>query len=70
MMIWNNTIEEAYYNDDLEQYDRRSNLILSGIPDSVSDNDLEKALSAILSNIDVKVTTYDVAVCHSIAKSN
>ena len=58
------------YNDDLEQYDRRSNLILSGIPDSVSDNDLEKALSAILSNIDVKVTTYDVAVCHSISKSN
>ena len=28
--------------DDLEQYDRRNNLVLSGIPDRVSNDDLKK----------------------------
>lgn len=37
--------------DNLRQYHRRNNLILSGIPDSVSDNHLEKVLTTILSDI-------------------
>ena len=39
--------------DDLEQYDWKNNLILSGTPDSVSDDDLEETVTTILSDIDV-----------------
>ena len=39
--------------DDLERYDQRNNLILSGVPDSISDDDLEETVTANLSDIDV-----------------
>ena len=56
--------------DDLEQYDRRNNIILSGIPDSVSDDNLEETVTAILSDIDVQVTTNYVEACHRIGQSD
>ena len=57
--------------DDLEQYDQRNNLILSGIPDSISDDELEEAVTAILSDIDVQVTANDAeSNCHRIGQSN
>ena len=56
--------------DDLEQCDRWNNLILSGIPDSVSDDDIEKTVTAILSDIDVQVTVNDVEACHRIGQSD
>ena len=56
--------------DDLEQYDRRNNIILSGIPDSVSDDNLEETVTAILSDIDIQVTTNDVEACHRIGQSD
>ena len=54
--------------DDLEQYDWRNNLVLSGIPDSISDDDLEETVTAILSDINVQVTVNDadVEACHRI----
>ena len=55
---------------DLEQYDRRSNLISPGIPDGVSDDDLEEIVGAILSDIDVQVTASDVEECHGIGQSD
>ena len=39
----------------LEQYSRRNNLVISGIPDSVQDFDLESTVTSILSDIDVNV---------------
>ena len=56
--------------DDLEQYDRRNNLILSGIPDSVSDDGLEETVTDILSDIDVQVTVNDVEACHRFGQSH
>ena len=56
--------------DDLEQYDRRNNLISPGIPDGVSDDDLEEIVGAIRSDIDVKVTASDVEECHGIGQSD
>ena len=50
--------------DDLEQYDQRNNLILSGTPDSVSNDNLEETLTAIKSDIDVQVTANDVEAYH------
>ena len=38
--------------DDLELYDWRNNLIWSVIPDSVSDDDFEEIVTAMLSDID------------------
>ena len=33
------------YNDALEQYGRRNNLVISGIPDSVQDSDLKSTVT-------------------------
>ena len=56
--------------DYLEQYNRRNNLILSGIPDGISDDDLEELVTAILSDIDVQVTANDAEACHRIGQSD
>ena len=55
---------------DLEQYGQRNNLILSGIPDSVSNDDLEETVTAILSDVYVQVTANDVKACHRIGQSD
>ena len=43
---------------------------MSGIPDSISDDDLEQTVTAILSDIDVQVTVNDVEACHRIGQSD
>ena len=57
-------------HDALEQYGRRSNLVISGIPDSVQDSELESTVTSILSDIDVNVESREVEDCHRIGKSN
>ena len=57
-------------HDALEQYGRRNNLVVSGIPDSVWDADLESTVTSIISDIDVKVESGEVEDCHRISKSN
>ena len=48
----------------LEQYGRRSNVELAGIPDDVTDGDLERKVIDILSEIDVKVAPHEIEACH------
>ena len=55
--------------NNLEQYGRRNNIVISGIPDSVDINHLEES-AEILSHIDVKVTSNDIEACHRIGKNN
>ena len=57
-------------HDALEQYGRRNNLVISGIPDSVQDSELESTVTSILSDIDVNVESREVEECHRIGKSN
>ena len=57
-------------HDALEQYGRRNNLVISGIPDSVQDSELELTVTSIFSNIDVNVESREVEECHKIGKSN
>ena len=57
-------------HDALEQYGRRNNLVISGIPDSVQDSDLESTVTSILSDIDVNVESREVKDCHRIGESN
>ena len=44
--------------------------MISGIPDSVQDSDLESTVTSILSDIDVNVESREVEGCHKIGKSN
>ena len=52
-----------------DQYGTGNNLVLSGIPDTVEDEDLESTVSSILSDIDVTVGQHDVEACHRIGLS-
>ena len=49
-------------HDALEQYGRRNNLVISGIPDSVQDSELESTVTSILSDIDVNVESLDLLI--------
>ena len=57
-------------HDALEQYGRRNNLVISGIPDSVQNSDLELTVASVLSDIDINVELKEVEDCHRIGKSN
>ena len=53
----------------LEQYGRRNNLEMTGIPDDVEDEDLEEKVIKILDKIEVNVTSRDIEACHRVGKS-
>ena len=55
---------------DAEQYPRRHNLVISGIPDSVNHNNLEKTVIDIISSIGMNVSSYEVVGCHRLYKNN
>ena len=48
----------------LEQYGRRNNIVVSGIPGHVSERDLEETVISVLSEIEVNVSINDVEACH------
>ena len=53
----------------LEQYGRRNNIVVSGIPVHVSERDLEEGIS-VLSHIEVNISPNDVEACDRIGKPN
>ena len=55
-------------NNNVEQYSRRNNVEISGIPQSVSDNQLEEKVVDILKVIDVSITTNKVEASHRLGK--
>ena len=57
-------------HDALQQYGRRNNLVIFGIPDSVQDSDHESTVTSILSDTDVNAESREVEECHRIGKSN
>ena len=52
-----------------EQYSRRENIIISGIPDNVNQKDLEKSVLNILNSIGMKISSYEIAACHRLRKN-
>ena len=54
----------------LEQYGRRNNIVVSGIPAHVSERDLEETVISVLSHIEVNVSPNDVEACDRIGKPN
>ena len=56
--------------NNLEQYGRRNNIIISDIPDSVVCNQLEESVTKILTDINVNVASNDIEACHRIRKKD
>ena len=48
----------------LDQYGRRNNIFLSGIPESVAENALEATVTSMLADIDVDVDSNALQACH------
>ena len=61
-------IDLEIQNNNLDQYSRRNNVEISGIPQSVSDNQLEEKVADILEAIDVNITTNEKEACHRLGK--
>ena len=55
-------------NNSLEQYGRRNNLEIEGIPSSISD-ELEKTAVGILNSINADIDSSDMEDWHSMGKS-
>ena len=53
---------------DLQQYVRRNNVEICGIPDSVENKNLEKTVVKIAEIIGVDVKSNDIEACHRLAK--
>ena len=53
----------------LEQYGRRNNLEITGIPFDVSDENQEEKVIQVLCEIQVNVSSSDIEACHRICKS-
>ena len=49
---------------DLQQYIRRNNVEICGIPNSVPDKDLEKKVIEIASTLNVRLSPGDIEACH------
>ena len=54
--------------NNLEQYGRRNNIIISGILDSVTVNQLEKSVTEIFTDINNNVASNAIQACHRIGK--
>ena len=63
-------VEFEYSTNNLGQYGRRNNIIISSIPDSVDVNQLEESVTEILTDINVNVASNDIEDCHRIGKKD
>ena len=57
-------------NNNVYQYGRKNNVEISGIPQSVSDNQLEEKVVGILKAIDVNITSNETEAYHRLEKKN
>ena len=64
----NKIIDLEIQNNNVDQYSCRNDVEISGIPQSVSDNQLEEKVVDILKAIDVNITTNEIEACHRLGK--
>lgn len=57
-------------SNNLQQYGRRNNLEISGIPDTIPSNELEDKAIEIFKAIDVDVEKSNIEACHRLGKKN
>ena len=57
-------------SNSVEQYDRQNKMEINGLPNSISDDNLESTVINVLSKAtNVHVITDDIEACHRIGKS-
>ena len=62
-------VQNLEYNlNSLEQYGRRNNLEISGIPESIDITNLEKTAMNLLSAVDAPVEKINIEACHRLGK--
>ena len=53
---------------DTEQYNRRQNLIITGIPETIKQNDLEITVIDIIRSTGLQISSYEIVGCHRLYK--
>ena len=53
----------------MEQYDRRNNIEITGIPDNIADKNLEHCVIEVFKGADNQISHNDIEDCHGIGKS-
>ena len=71
----NKKLKQRVYNLECEvfksqQYNRRNNIEINGIPDDVSDAGLENKVKEVLKQIDVDVESHEIEASHRLVKSS
>ena len=61
-------VESECYGQD--QYSRRNNFEINGIPNSVNDDDLEEKIIEVLDAIDITVDKSEIEACHRLPGKN
>ena len=54
----------------LGQYGTRNNLVLSGIPESIPDNQFENTVASILSDTGMSIQSEEIETCHRFGKTD
>ena len=54
----------------IDQYIRRENIVITCIPDSVREDDLEGKVMEVIHSVDVDIGPSDIVVCHRLSKTN
>ena len=67
-VLENKIIDFEIQNNNVDQYSRRNNIEISGIPKSVRDNQLEEKVVDILKAIDVNITSNEIEACRRLGK--
>ena len=67
-------LEDALINNEIkinsaDQYSRRNNIVIQGIPQSVKSKDLEDKVINVLDKVNVNVTKNDIEACHRLGDS-
>ena len=57
------------YQNQVEQYGRRNNIVITGLPDNIADATLD-VVTFIMEDIDVVIQDGDIEACHRIGKSD
>ena len=53
----------------MEQYNRRNNVEITGIPDNIEDKNLEHSVIEVFKAADIQISHNDIEDCHRIGKS-
>ena len=64
----NKIIDLKIQNNNVDQYSRINNIEISGIPQAVSDSQVEEKVVDILKAIDANITSNEIEACHRFGK--